>query len=96
MTLSGTTSVGLILKTQRVMKGMTEDDVAYRLNTSPAQVKLVENNTRRLEPELLGPWCDTLGLPPGQIFVLVLNGFARDYARKTGLDIDVNFAVRDN
>ena len=52
-----------LLRAQREKAGLTQEEVASRLNTSQSFVSKCERGERRLDIVELRSWCDALGIP---------------------------------
>jgi transcriptional regulator with XRE-family HTH domain len=52
-----------LLRASRIESGLTQEDVATRLNTSQSFVSKCERGERRLDVVELRSWCNALGVP---------------------------------
>jgi transcriptional regulator with XRE-family HTH domain len=81
-------TLGEVLKNQRGILGLTQRQLALKLNVKPSHVAYLEKDRRRPSLALLSRIADVLGLPKESLFVLAhpeassLLGSHRETARR--------------
>ncbi len=63
-------TLGQVLKNQRAMLGLTQRELARKLDVKPSHVAYLENDRRRPSLALLSRIADVLGLEKEQLFLL--------------------------